>query len=225
MSFMPNDPVRKLLSELADRANQNAAIVEAALKLAHSHRLSSSDHLDPWLQRFVEVSLHELQARYMKLFSQFWTDEAIARTKFEQYVRSFFESEPEWPWPITEPGPGEGGSSSDIFKNEHSGLWLCGYRVGKTKGLVKEERKRFLEYFFSRPLPPVVAKYHNEDYGAPGSEKRLRKMANVMASCCRNFKLVDPKIYRFAISHYEEDLEFLRKSYYRAGMFPWPPID
>lgn len=229
MSFMPTDPVGKLFSKLADPANHNAALIEAALNLAHAHGLSSPDHLDRWLKRLVEVSINELEARYVKLFSLFWTDEAIASEEFEQYVKSCFEPEPpcepEWPWPIIEPGPGKGGLHGSYFEKEHSGLWLCGYRVGKTKGLANDERKLFLSYFFRHPLPIVVAEYHDDDYGAPGSEQRLRKMANVMAACWRNFKLVDRNKYKFAIAHYEDDLEFLRKSFFRSGMFPWPPIE
>ncbi|HRY24762.1 MAG: hypothetical protein H6852_08285 [Geminicoccaceae bacterium] len=225
---MPTDVVGKLFAKLADPANHSAAIIEAALNLAHADGLSKAVDLDPWLERFVEASIRELEGRYMGLFSLFWTDDAIGREEFAQYVTSCFEPpssrELTWPWPITEPGPSKGGSPG-IFEHEHSGLWLCGYRTGKTKGLPDNERKLFLAYFFRQPLPPIVAQYHDDDYGAPGTEKRLRKMANLMAACCRNFKSRDRRKLRVAIAHYEEDLEFLRSNFYRPGMFPWPPIE
>ncbi|MGF9759775.1 hypothetical protein AAII07_31730 [Microvirga sp. 0TCS3.31] len=59
-----------------------------------------------------------------------------------------------WPWPVTEPPNSSGTGASPDFRNQYSGLWLCGYRTGKTEGLPDSERKRLLEYFFRNSLPP-----------------------------------------------------------------------
>ena len=88
-----------------------------------------------------------------------------------------------------------------------------------------DERRMLLDYFFRNPLPDIVSRFHGHDYDEPGSEDRLRKMANVIAALCRNFKRIDPKRYRVAIDHYEKDLAHLYKSCYVSGSFPWPPIE
>lgn len=111
-----------------------------------------------------------------------------------------------WPWPITTPPDGEGGNSDLFFPNKYSGLRLCGYRVGKTSGMSARERRRFLDHFFRNRLPGIVRQYHGDSYGEPGSEERLRKMANVIAADCRNFKKNDRDKYAVAIADYEQDL-------------------
>jgi hypothetical protein len=134
-------------------------------------------------------------------------------------------ADPPWPWPITEPPAENGSGTSPDFPNKFSGLWLCGYRTGKTEGLPASERKRFLDCFFRSPLPAIVRTHHGNEYSTPGSEDRLKKMANVLAANCRNFKRNDRHRYSVAISHYETDLGYLKAQYYKAGSFPWPPIE
>ena len=134
------------------------------------------------------------------------------------------EQEPTWPWPTVMPPRKKGGKFEADFK-EFSALRFCGYSVGKTHGMPAEERKRFLDYFFTHKLPLFTKQQKDlfeDDYSTPGSEKRLRKMANVIASNCRNFKANNKKIYQFAINDYEEDLSYLRKKYFIKGSFPWP---
>jgi hypothetical protein len=161
------------------------------------------------------------------------------RTRLAPVVRKGSESDPEeltgdlgdsagelrWPWPITTPPEGSGGSSDLFFPNKYSGLWLCGYRIGKTSSMSESERRRFLDHFFRNRLPVIVSRYHADSYGEPGTEERLRKMANVMAANCRNFKKNDADKYEVAIADYEQDLDFLKQKYYRAGSFPWPPTE
>jgi hypothetical protein len=148
----------------------------------------------------------------------------VAHDEFRRYVTAFLFPEPDWPWPITEPPP-SGGGSHPQFENRYSGLWLCGYPVGKTMGMGQDERQRFMDHYFRNTLHAVVASYHGDSYGEPGSEQRLRKMANVIATNCRDFKLSDGLKYRQAIDDYETDLAYLKRRYYRAGMFPWPPTE
>jgi len=131
----------------------------------------------------------------------------------------------DWPWPITEAPEGVGGGVQ--FEHEASALKLMGYTVGKSQGKPPKARKDFLDAFFSNSLPGWVEKHFPGEYGMPGSEQRLRKMANVLAANTRNFKRNDRETYRFAISDWEEDLEYLKTNYYDGGSlyFPWPPIE
>jgi hypothetical protein len=132
---------------------------------------------------------------------------------------------PDWPWPITEPGEPRGDSGTENWHSqESSGLWMCGYRVG-VKGMNPLHRTRLLNHFFRSPLPPAVSRHLGDSYGEPGSEKRLRRMANVIARNCRNFKRRSRGRYADAIGDWEKDLAYLKRTYYRAGAFPWPSLD
>ena len=130
----------------------------------------------------------------------------------------------DWPWPITEIPEGKSGKGVPEFDHRNSGLWLCGYRVGKTRGMPTAERREFLDTYFRNKLPAVVERHHGNDYGDPGSEVRLRKIANVIATNCRNAKRRNSDSYRYAIADWETDLRYLKDSYYIAGSFPWPSI-
>jgi hypothetical protein len=141
-------------------------------------------------------------------------------------VRNLPAADPPWPWPLTQAPAGNAPSSPlGFIENQWSALKLCGYRVGKTQGMGDPERQRFLRHFFTHKLPPVVQAHFDDAYGAPGSEQRLQKMANVIAANCRNFKRNDARRYKTAIGHWESDLNYLRTNYYKIGSFPWPATD
>ena len=126
---------------------------------------------------------------------------------------------PPWPWPITEPPKSSGGDFTGEFR-DFSLLKYCGYTVGKIRGMSEDERIKFLDYFFTHQLPgPHELKV---DYGEPGSEVRLKKIANVISSNCRNFKANDNLKYAYAINDYETDLKYLKNKYFIRGSFPWP---
>ena len=135
----------------------------------------------------------------------------------------------EWPWPINEPPDGAGGGRSHgiPFANKFSVLEMLGYTVGKTQGLAPAGRKRFLNLFFRNELPGSVEKCFPGNYGTLGSQMRLLKMANVIAAHTRNAKRNDREKCRFAIEDWEEDLEYLKTTYYDKGRFafPWPEIE
>jgi hypothetical protein len=216
--------------EVFDAEIDNVGVLEAVIREASRRSDIRSEEVDRLLRAFVRHSLRDIWNTYEDLFSLFWDDRDAARREYLGYALGCIfnddGNEPEWPWPITEPPENKGGSLDEtMFKNKHSGLWICGYRTGKTYGMPDAERQRLLDYFFRNRLPEAVARYHGTEYGDPGSEERLRKMANVLASNCRNFKRNDRRKYRVAIAHLEQDLNHLREKYYRAGMFPWPPIE
>lgn len=127
-----------------------------------------------------------------------------------------------WPWPTTEVSRGRGGFDA-TFAHEESALHRCGYIVGTARGMALAKRHCLLNHFFEEPLPSFVARDFGDKYGAPESEQRLRKMANVMAANCRNFKRINPVRYEVAIDSWEVDLEYLRTRFY-DGWYPfeWP---
>lgn len=114
-------------------------------------------------------------------------------------------------------------------RNKYSALYLCGYRVGKTSGLPEQERRELLDTFFVSRLNPLIEKHYGRDYDDPKTLVRLLKMANVIAANCRNFKRRrDADVYRQAIDDYEDDLAYLKATYYDRWPHPrptWPNID
>ena len=225
------------LEELVAHEIDDPGALLYVLKLASDRGSFSQSSIDHQLRNFVFLSLERLEAEYGCIFARFWDAPETAQSEFQRYVIEFaiskqapasdpVVSDPalDWPWPCPEPPPSRGGEFDADWPNKYSGLYLCGYVVGK-KGMEDRDREKLLDYFFRKSLPFVVSQYHNDDYGEPGTEKRLQKIANVIAANCRNFKRNSRERYAVAISHYEIDLEHLRRTYYRTGTFPWPPIE
>jgi len=113
--------------------------------------------------------------------------------------------------------------------NEVSPLYLCGYRVGKINGLTSVERREILRGFLLSPLNPKLEKIAPRRYGAPKTQERLLAIANFLAALCRNMKRRrDAPSYQYAIKDYEDDLAWLKASYYDRlshRTFDWPKAD
>ena len=94
----------------------------------------------------------------------------------------------------------------------------------------QSERRKFLDYFLGNRLPPIVEESFPDQYGSPRSARRLQKMANVIATICRNRKRRHDAInYDQAIAEWESDLGYLRTEHYERGQlrfqspsFEWP---
>jgi len=181
-----------LLARLTEAEVGNPHVIAALLRGAFERSHHDGRKIDVLLRNFVRCTLTRLQTKYDELFALFWDDPDISRDEFRRYSAEFLfpRDKLDWPWPITEPPPSRG-ASEPHFDSKYSGLWLCGYRVGKTKGMPKEERERFLDYFLRNSLPFIVARYHGDLYSELGSEQSLKKIADVIASNCKNFKLND----------------------------------
>jgi len=220
------------LEELMQSEIDDPAALQYILRLAAERGSFSQAAIDHQLKNWVFVSLEKLQSQYEAMFAYFWECLETAKAEFARYVADFAatvsekpsETDPPWPWPVTEPPVGSGRETSPDFPNRYSGLWLCGYRIGKN-GLPQQERERLLDHFFRNELPATVADHHGDEYGEPGSEQRLSKMSNVMASNCRNFQRNDRTRYAKTISDYESDVSYLKARYYKQGWFPWPPLE
>lgn len=74
----------------------------------------------------------------------------------------------------------------------------------------------------------IFAKNYILSWGEPLSIARLMKLANTIASMCRNAKR-SPHDYEKAIAEWERDLEYLRKKYYEQLLgweqVEWPSTD
>jgi hypothetical protein len=138
------------------------------------------------------------------------------------------DGDPYWPSTIVLPVDGSHTSMSDAFEHQFSGLKVCGYSVGKTSDLNDDDRRDLLTNFLENRLNPKIVELFGDAYGDPNSVKRLMKMANVIASNCKNFKKrSNAGIYQFAIADYEKDLVFLKEHFFDPWQkgnpsLPWP---
>jgi hypothetical protein len=100
-------------------------------------------------------------------------------------------------------------------------LQHMGYKVGKEA----EEagvRRKVLRRIIEEPLPNVNHREYMQQWGQPGSELRLRKLAGVIAAQSRNCE--GRKGYELAVAHWRADLSHIRSRYYSGTYdFPWPP--
>jgi hypothetical protein len=101
-------------------------------------------------------------------------------------------------------------------------LKFLGYTVGGD-GHSEGMRWAILQRVFEGVLPPVFPADYLSLWGAPGSPKRLSKMAESIASFARSAKRRDADTLAHAIGDWENDLQHLYHTYYvgRFG-FAWP---
>lgn len=211
-----------------------SAIREQILALASR---GGCDHhqVDALLEDWVHALLADAMAEYGRMFQAHWPDrgdEKLVPGEFHEYVGNWMKGTrsphrtvhtPDWPWPITEIMPTRR-PGMPAFERGMSALKVCGYSVGKSSDMTSAGRRQFLTYFFTHELPRRVRDEFGDEYGDPGSEYRLRKMANVMASACRNAKRRrDGADFDVAISDWESDLAFLKAEFYdRFRELEWP---
>lgn len=125
-------------------------------------------------------------------------------------------------WPSTEVGFRSGPSQISGFRGEGM-LSYLEYRVGKEAGLSATVRQSILARVFEGKLPRVFEPSYMDEWGTPGSARRLRKMAESLAAFARNFKRQDEDRFVEAIRQWEQDLEFLHDRYYVGKFgFGWP---
>ena len=126
-------------------------------------------------------------------------------------------------WPTTIVGPGEGGA---FFPNalEDGLLSSMDYHVGlKSKGI--HHRRAVLRRVLEEKMPKLFPFEHRQQWGEPGSSARLEKTAKTIAWLCRIMKK-KPKPSELAIGHWEEDLSWLKSTYYIGRYrFKWPDIE
>ncbi len=104
---------------------------------------------------------------------------------------------------------------------QESPLHVLGYQVGKN-GLPKNQRRALLRVAFEGELPNVGDAQYMGEWGDPKSPARLKKIANFLSSNCRNQKKKEHRSEK-AIEDWEEDLEWMRMTFYHGHfMFHWP---
>ncbi|KIC46623.1 hypothetical protein RA28_02235 [Ruegeria sp. ANG-S4] len=130
-----------------------------------------------------------------------------------------------WEWPVINLAPPKGSGLNGGTFRDFSALKMFDYTAGKTNGWPKSKRERFLNDFLRLELPEAVTQLFGNEYGSPMSTTRLRKIANLIASNCQLRIRNDAVRYRYAISDWESDLQFLKRTFYEGEglkFVPWP---
>ena len=133
------------------------------------------------------------------------------------------EDEDFFRWPTTDAQPGMGPFSIDP---PEKGMLSClGYNVGRS-GKGRRVRRQILLEVFGRELPPVNSKSYMEEWCQPNSSGRLKKLAETIAALARNAKRRNDNSMRYAIMHWEEDLDFMYEELYvNRFQFAWPSAE
>ncbi|MEZ4776509.1 MAG: hypothetical protein R3D00_25260 [Bacteroidia bacterium] len=124
-------------------------------------------------------------------------------------------------WPQTNVIKGRK-SLEDVDWYEYGMLGVLGYHVGK-KGLQQKDRWLILETVYFFDLPKINGETYHVEWGKPKTGKRLKKMANSIATFAKQAKKNSEKDYSIAINQWEDDLRYLKKTYYTGKYnFIWP---
>jgi hypothetical protein len=164
------------------------------------------------------ASPKKLSAVYFEL--QFRTRKAARELR--DYLRFLLTSlgHP-FPWPDTEAAAGRQALEQGIFRIDIGLLKMLGYSAG-IEGIGEGKRRDILSDVYEQELLLLCGHPQQEQWGPPKSAKRLQKLANVIASFVRNAKRKrnPPHV---AISEWESDLRYLKRSYYTGIYdFLWP---
>lgn len=153
-----------------------------------------------------------------------WSDEEIAEVQRKIIDQVSKHLETPFPWPETNAPTGDGTVDPDEWP-EIGLLGKLGYKVGKG-GKNKYKRRAILRRAFqveaSEWLP---VEEQASEWGDAVSEERLEKIANSLSAFARNAKKRDETSLGTAISHWEEDLEYLKERFYGTRhSFDWPSL-
>lgn len=135
---------------------------------------------------------------------------------------------PGWVTSMVSPDRGRHVPPEQIEISRDKGLLAyMGYKVGKT-GEAEPTRHQILQEVFCLDLTDfheISDVAYLQEWGSPRSGDRLHKMANSIATFCRNQRQKNNASAE-AIADWEADLTWLRTTYYKGVMrFCWPHTD
>jgi hypothetical protein len=178
--------------------------------------------LDARAGNVLKVYSQEMFLAYLGSCSDPLEDEAVARRFGQDHPALDFLSALGFDWPKTIVSPGEGEFTAEL--PQVGLLKHLGYTVGRS-GLDERKRREVLRYVFDSPLPTVVSADYMRAWGAPKSAERLQKMANSLATFCRNAKKRKSAATELAVTDWECDLDWLKRTFYTGRFrFQWPSI-
>ncbi len=108
------------------------------------------------------------------------------------------------------------------FDYDEGLLKFMGYAVGQN-GAYRNRRQQILDYVFNERVPKVQSYEYMAEWGEPKSTCRLKKLADSLATFARNARRRRSSDMDHAIAEWEEDLRYLKETYYdRKYQFDWP---
>ena len=108
------------------------------------------------------------------------------------------------------------------FDYDQGLLKFMGYAVGQ-KGAYRNRRQQVLDYVFNEKVPKVQSNEYMAEWGEPKSTDRLKKLADSLATFARNARRRRSSDMDHAIAEWEEDLKYLKDTYYTDRFrFDWP---
>ena len=123
--------------------------------------------------------------------------------------------------PIEVPA-GDGSVDSDEWSDVGL-LGSLGYKVGK-RGKPQFRRRAILRLAFRCEADEYLPESEAEKWEAPESPGRLQRMANSLSAFASNARR-NSGSYDTAISHWEQDLQFLKEEYPETGSrVDWPSV-
>jgi hypothetical protein len=117
---------------------------------------------------------------------------------------------PEWP-PFALVPRGEG-LSGKVFPYAQGMLSFMGYRVGANSSLTTMQRRGILTYVYLGELPRLENERYMQEWGSPGSRKRLHKLKNAIMAFLRNAQRRRSNM-ALAIQEWQEDLQFIHQAF------------
>jgi hypothetical protein len=129
-------------------------------------------------------------------------------------------------WPAEAEQPAAVALNSEAFFHATGMLKFMGYSVGRKAALSARRRRAILQYVFTGRLPPVNDALYMQEWARPRSNRRLRKIANSLATFARNARKKKSSSWNRAIANWEADLAYLKRRYYdkRNRDWKWPDV-
>lgn len=216
---------------------------ELGAKVLKVGDLSAPNILVLGREGFDKDSVHQLlrnrQGTVLRICSQemllAWALTGVDPNKDPDTARTFIEGHPglsfvssllKRRWPGTDVLPSSAGESR-FNGPEVSPLKQLGYTTGKTEGKPQSKRRRLLKKAFELErsnLPGRYPEWYLQEWGRAESSTRLQKIAKKIAWDCRNCRRKRDMDYDMAIAHLENDLAWLKETFYNPLTygFEWP---
>ena len=153
-----------------------------------------------------------------------YEDENLLLTFCEGHSALEYIRDSAFDWPVTSivPPSIQLSPPSPLPLPQEGLLKHLGYQVGKD-GIRINRRREILRKVFEDKIPEVNSSEYMESWGKPKSSKRLKKLADSLATFSRNAQMKKSADFKQAIQDWEDDLFWLKKTYYHGKFtFKWP---
>ena len=180
------------------------------------------DKKNAQLQELIEHANDNIETLHLIYCELLFRGRRLARLLRKQVEEQLTSLKQEFPWPSTESPKGDGALPDDAFQYKRGLLGFMGYRVG-VSGAPSRNRQALLRDVYCGILPKVNSHEYMSGWGGPKSARRLKKMAESIASFVRNHRRRSEGASSLTVKQWETDLRYLKSAYYDGVYkFRWP---